>query len=283
MNPQEDAARVEWLEKAILDRFSGIERFRRLFAQLLRDSIDSVIDAPHTGRFRIHEIEKTEKTYLGTKIEIRFRHLLDVSRGSVLDLNIDGLEVDVKNTVASNWTIPPEAMGHPCVLISSDERRAVCSVGLLVIREECLNAGKNRDQKSTLSRAGLSRVRWLLRNDPYPKNFWETIDEETLQGIVSAGRGSKRLAALFRLVQGKPVTRSIVEALGQQKDSLKRLRKNGGARDELMEEGIALLWGEKDRALIERLQLPECSRDEFISYQPKLDEEIQLLREAGHL
>lgn len=281
--PQEDAAILDWLEGAILNRCKGMETFKKLFTQLLRDSIDSVIDAPHTGRFRIHEIEKTEKTYLGTKIEIRFRHLLDVSRGYVLDLNIDGVEVDVKNTVATNWTIPPEAMGHPCVLISSDEQRAVCSLGLLVIREDCLNPGKNRDQKSSISRVGLSRVRWLLRNNPYPKNFWETIDEATLQGIVSAGRGTKRLAALFRLVQGKPITRSIVEALGQQKDSLKRLRKNGGARDQLIEEGIALLWGEKDRALVKRLQLPECSRDEFISFKPELDEDIQLLRDAGHL
>lgn len=79
--PQEDAARLDWLEGAILGRCMGMETFKRLFTQLLRDSIDSVIDAPHTGRFRIYEIEKTEKTYLGTKIEIRFRHLLDVSRG----------------------------------------------------------------------------------------------------------------------------------------------------------------------------------------------------------
>ncbi len=229
------------------------------------------------------EIEKTEKTYLGTKIEIRLRHLLKATKGDVLDLRIDGTEVDIKNTVASQWTIPPEAIGHPCILIRSNEAKALCSVGLLVIREVYLNPGKNRDQKKTISKEGMGHVRWILRDTPYPQNFWEFFEPAIHKAITAPRGGRARLTELFRLVQKRPISRTIVESVAQQMDSLKRLRKNGGARDQLAREGIAIFWGKNDRDLIGRLGLPPCSIDEFVAYKPELENEIQWVRDAGHL
>ena len=280
---EQDEALVTSLENKLLKLTGGPERFEREFCKMLRNSIDSVIDANHTGRLRLSEIEKTEKTYLGTKIEIRLRHLLRATKGDILDLKIDGTEVDIKNTVASQWTIPPEAIGHPCILIRSNETKALCSVGLLVIREVFLNPGKNRDQKKTISKAGMSHVRWILQDTPYPQNFWEFIEPAIHKAITSPRGGTARLAELFRLVQKRPISRTIVESVAQQKDSLKRLRKNGGARDQLAREGIAIFWGKNDRDLIDRLGLPFCSTDEFVAYQPQLENEIQWVRDAGHL
>lgn len=261
----------------------GSERFKSDIPLLFRQSIDEVIDTPRSGRFTLGELEKTEKTYIGTKVEILLRNHLKLPKGSKLDLLIDGVEVDVKNTVMSNWTIPSEAMGHPCLLLKEDEDRAVCSFGIIVIRDYVLNAGENRDKKRSISKKGLEGVLWLLRNHPYPENFWQSLAADIRRQITSPAGGTERVANLFRLIQNRPVSRSIVQGLTQQKDYMKRIRRNGGARDQLARESIAILWGQKDGELIRKMGLPKCGASEFISYQPKNSDEEQLLRIAGHI
>lgn len=239
-----------------------------------------MIDSKRSGRFTLDELEKTELTYIGTKVEILLRNYLKLERGDKLDLKIDGIEVDVKNTVRSQWTIPMEAMGHPCILIRAQERRALCWFGLLVIREPYLNKGKNRDQKRTISELGRQRIRWLLEAAPYPPNFWERIGAEGKNAITTPRGGTDRIAALFTTVQQKPISRNVVEALARQKDYMKRIRGNGGTRDILSPLGIAILWGKNDRELIEELGLPSCTNDEFISFKAVKDADISLLRRA---
>jgi len=280
---EQDAALVARLESAILHVVGGPEAFATKFGRMIRNVLDAVIDTPHSNRFTLKEIEKTEKTYIGTKVEIRLRHLLEAVRGQRLDLLIDGVEVDVKNTIGTQWSIPPEAVGHPCILIRLNEPLAICSFGLLVIRDHLLNQGRNRDNKGGISLEGLAQTRWILRNAPYPPNFWERLDTETQAAVRRPRAGTARLAALFRLVQRTPIPRSVIESLAQQRDPLKRLRKNGGARDSLDRDGIILLWGRNDRELIRRLGLPECGADEFISLQAGSDSERQILADFGKL
>ncbi|MFO0504414.1 MAG: NaeI family type II restriction endonuclease [Acidobacteriota bacterium] len=226
-------------------------------------------------------------TYIGTKVEIRLRHLLGAPKGKRLDLLIDGVEVDVKNTIHKQWSIPPEAIDHPCILIRINEKTALCSLGILVVREHLLNQSKNRDDKKGISRAGLSQVKWILHDEPYPKNFWEEQDPVIQAAIKSPRGGTERLATLFRLVQRTPIPRSVVESVAQQKDPLKRLRRNGGARDILSKEGITLLWGRNHRDVIRRLGLPPCGSDEFISLKPSVEEHrlldaaLESLAESG--
>ncbi len=249
---------------------------------LLRQAIDEVIDSRRTNRYTLNQLEKTEKTYLGTKIEILLRNALQFEHGKVLDLSIDGIEVDVKNTVGTQWTIPLEAVEHPCILIRADEANALCWFGLLVIREEHLNPGKNRDQKRSISAAARKRIHWLLEKTKYPENFWASLGTAAAE-ITGLSGGTERIAALFRYVQGRRISRNAVEALARQKDYMKRIRRNGGARDLLSPEGIAILWGKKDQALIEALGLPQCTRDEFISFKPVTEADLTLLRAAGHI
>lgn len=200
-----------------------------------------------------------------------------------MDVLVDGVEVDIKNTVNNSWSIPHEAVGNVCLLVREDEKRARCWVGLTVIRPENLNAGINQDGKKTISAGGRLHVHWILENEPYPENFWQQIPPETRKEVMGAKSPTKRVAALFRLIQKQPISRSHVLALGHQKDGMKRLRKNGGARDALSREGIAILWGKNDRALIKELGLPHCTSDEFISFKPQKPEEIQLLKRSGHI
>ena len=271
------------LEEAILRHAGGYDKFVTEIPPLLRQAIDEVIDSARSGRFTLEEIEKTEKTYIGTKIEILLRNHLKMQKGQILDLSIDGIEVDIKNTIGTNWTIPGEALGHPCILLKAQESKAICSFGIIVIRDELLNPGKNRDGKRSISKVGLEHVHWFLRDEPYPPNFWQGLPVKTRTEVTGPRGGTERIAALFRSVQGKPISRLIVQGLAQQHDYMKRLRRNGGARDHLAREGIAILWGEKDRDLIQTLGLPTCGNEEFISYKPTAQIEIDLLREAGHI
>ena len=271
------------LEDSILSHAGGTARFRKTIPVLIRKAIDEVIDSARTNRFTLDETEKTEKTYLGTKIEILLRNYLEMQKGKILDLLIDGVETDIKNTIGSTWTIPAEAIGHPCILIKAQESKAICSFGLIVIRDEVLTAGLNRDGKRAISKAGLDHVHWLLRNEPYPENFWQNIDSELRREITTPRGGTERVAMLFRRMQGRAVSRLLVQAVAQQRDYMKRIRRNGGARDLLAPEGIAILWGKKDRELIHRLGLQGCGPDEFQSFKPVLPDDIALLRSAHHI
>jgi len=253
------------LEDAIYESAGGQKKFEEDIPAMLRQAIDEVIDPSRSKRFMLKEIEKTEKTYLGTKIEILLRHTLGLERGAKLDLIIDGVQVDVKNTVGSAWTIPNEALGHPCILISTNEAKALCSFGLIVIRAEVLNAGRNRDQKTTIKKSELKNVHWLLKDAPYPPNFWLSLEPEVRRSIVTPRGGTDRVAMLFRLYQKQPISRKLIVALAQQDDPMKRLRKNGGARDQLELERVIILSGKTQRKKIAEMGLPFCRPDEFIS------------------
>jgi hypothetical protein len=63
---------------------------------------------------------------------------------------------------------------------------------------------------------------------------------------------------------------------------MKRVRRNGGARDILDQKRIAILWGSGDSALIARLNLGRVSKTEFISYAPQNARELALIRSHGH-
>lgn len=63
---------------------------------------------------------------------------------------------------------------------------------------------------------------------------------------------------------------------------MKRLRKNGGARDILSPKGIAILYSETDRELMHALGLSVGYR-EFMSHRARDQTELNLLRAAGKI
>jgi Restriction endonuclease NaeI len=278
-----DYATLAPLAAAIQSRAGGAAGFAAGVPPLFRQAVDEVIDAPRTNRFTIVELEKTEKTYLGTKVEILLRDFLKLPKGRVLDLSVDGVEVDIKNTMQRAWTIPLESHNHPALLLRLNEAAALCDVGLVVVRPAYLNAGQNRDAKRTLSAEGITNIWWLLRRHPYPPNFWEVLPEAGRREIFAAGSASSRLALLFAKLQRQPISRLQVQAVAQQHDYMKRLRRNGGARDSLAAAGIVLLSGRTDSSLISALGLAPVTVEEFISLSPETDRERALLKAAGQV
>ena len=79
-----DFADLSSLEADLFAAVDGRERFEEKLRSFFRSAIDEVIDTARTGRFFLSDLEKTEKTYLGTKFENLLRDWLVVPRGVVL-------------------------------------------------------------------------------------------------------------------------------------------------------------------------------------------------------
>jgi Restriction endonuclease NaeI len=272
------------LEGDLLSAVGGKDLFEEKLRSFFRSAIDEVIDTARTGRFFFKDLEKTEKTYLGTKFEILLRDWLQVPRGILLDLLIGEREVDVKSTTGggSGWMIPPEALDQFCILLRVNESLAKCAVGIACARPAYMRAGENRDQKTSFSAAGTRNIWWLVSDFSYTPNFWSCIGDELRNQIMQSGRGTKRLAALFEHCLGMPVSRVQVAAIAAQDDFMKRLRKNGGARDLLAPKGIAILYSETDRDLMRQLGLSFGYR-EFLSHRPHDEAEASIMRAAGKI
>ena len=279
----DDQSLLQYIADVLRRSVSDPDGIEGATAQLIRRAVDEVIDAPRTKRLILAECEKTEKTYLGTKIEILFRDAIGQPKGQFLDLDLGGVDTDIKHSIGTAWMIPKEAIGKPCVLITENELTARFSLGVILCRPENLTAGGNRDQKLQISAFGRSQALWIALNMPYPKNIWQGFDPDLLALINSHRGGAARVAELFRKVLHTPIPRSAIPAIAPQLDPLKRVRANGGARDILRPEGIAILWGRKDRSTISELNIGPVLSDEFISIRPDNERDLDILRREGHL
>ena len=277
-----DFSDLAGLEADLFKAVDGREVFYEKLRSFFRSAIDEVIDTARTGRFFLSDLEKTEKTYLGTKFEIHRSDWLGVPKGVVLDLQIGGREVDVKSTTGggSGWMIPPEAIDQLCVLLRVNEVDSTCAVGIVRARPAYLRASKNRDAKTSFSAAGRANIWWLAQDFSYTQNFWALISDETREFIMEPRGGTHRLARLFSECLEVPVSRVLIASIAAQDDFMKRIRKNGGARDILSPKGIAILYSEIHRDVMRELGLTFGSR-EFVSYKPRNEVEAQKLRSAG--
>jgi hypothetical protein len=78
-----------------------------------------------------------------------------------------------------------------------------------------------------------------------------------------------------------PISRKQAEAIARQKDFMKRLRGNGGVRDVLGPEGIALLSGTFDINLLRRFGFNNMGSDEFVAYPVTDPQELAVIRGTG--
>ncbi|ULR50923.1 NaeI family type II restriction endonuclease [Streptomyces deccanensis] len=236
------------------------------FGQVIRQSIDEVLDGQRTGRFNIRDLEKTEKTYLGTKVEIITRAEFGLNRGKSMDFSVCGHDVDSKFTIGSNWTIPREADQHICLLIKADDHRGTFRVGLLRIRDDLMNAGENRDRKRSPSAAGRAAIRWIVPDGRLPENILLRLSESDREAIFKNTKsGQSRTNELFRCprAQGRIVNRNTVLTVARQDDSLKRVR---DARNQLRSAGIIILGHQGQHPHIARsLDLPVPSKGTWVA------------------
>lgn len=274
------------LRDAIAHRAGGIQTLKSKFPELVREAVDFVLDPVRTARTRVTDLDNVEKTFIGLKLEHFVRDMLDVPKG-LRDLVIDGIDVDIKNTVGNNWSIPQETYrsSEPCLLMSINDNAWKCSLGLIIARPEYLHGGKgNRDTKKGVSAMGRENILWILENADFPPSRFQGLNMDRFRELRNIHGGSERAAQFWRENLRHVVHRNVIEALlFDQRDPMKRLRGNGGASDILRQENMAILIGYRldEKRLAEALGIPNLKTDEVVGLAPRSEREWQLMRDAG--
>ncbi|WP_328925901.1 NaeI family type II restriction endonuclease [Streptomyces sp. NBC_00190] len=212
------------------------------FASVLRDTIDQLLNGEVTGRFDWKTLFKTEKTHAGTLVEINLQRAFKFDDGVEMDYRIAGVDVDCKYSQAfGGWMIPPEAMGHLCLLVWADDYTSRWSAGLLRIDEAWLNRGSNRDLKLTVKAEHRNKILWLWHEAELPENVLLHLTAQTRDAILSSASGQQRVNELFRRVQNRRIGRGVVRTVATQRDYMARVREaKGRARTVLREEGLLI-------------------------------------------
>ncbi len=254
-------------DAALYEVYAALQQIPNLQATIgrsLRQAFDEVIDGARTGRYCIEQLEKTEKTYIGTKVEIVLRNELELERGQILDNLICGHEVDTKFSLSGNWMIPREAVGELCILVRADDNTGLFSVGLLRMSPAMLTNGQNQDGKKSVSAAGKQCISWIIYRAPMPRNFLLDLPDSKRTQIMSPRSGMERIRELFRNVTGQIIPRSAIEQVAQQKDPLRRARQ---AKAYLLPEGFQVLCAtyEEDRAEFHRSGFTRFRDDDWLS------------------
>jgi hypothetical protein len=255
-DPELDKAKAELL---------AIPDFKRRAALAIRRTLDMLLDGPNTGRYRWDQLHKTEKTHCGTLVEINLQREFKFADGIKLDYSIAGVDVDCKYSHGKSWMIPPEAFGKLCMVVAASDQDGVWSLGIVRVRDEYLNKGRNRDIKATLNPLGRSNIHWLFHEAPLPENVLLRLAPADIDVIFSQPSGQRRLKELFLRAQGRIIRRAVVGTVAQQLDFMRRARRGGGARD-LADQGIVVLgqYGLHQQAAFD-LGLPVPGDGEFVS------------------
>jgi hypothetical protein len=243
-------------------------------ANVLRDTLDQLYDGQHTGRWCFEQLHKTEKTHMGTLVEINLHREFGFNDGNATDYRIADVEVDCKYSMTfGGWELPPEVIGHICLLVTAKDSENSWSAGLLRIQDTYLRAGMNRDAKRQLAASSRSNIRPLWPNHGRLKeNLFLHLEPQARERIFNARgkrgqlNGQARTNELFRLVRGRIIRRAELATVAQQDDFMKRARGNGGARTELRTEGILVLGHQdNDPKVAAALGLEIPKKGEFIS------------------
>ena len=243
-------------------------------ARVLRDTLDQIYDGQHTGRWDYNQLYKTEKTHVGTLVEINLHRQFEFMDGTTTDYRIAGVEVDCKYSMNyGGWELPPEAMDHICLLVTANDKQSSWAAGLIRVKELLLRTGSNRDAKRQLSASSYVYIRKLWPdNRRLAENLFLNLDADIRERIFSARanrgnqHGQARVNELFRLVQHRIIRRAELATVAQQDDFMKRARGNGGARTTLRPEGILVLGHQdNDPAVAAALGLPVPKKGELVS------------------
>jgi hypothetical protein len=238
------------------------------FGGVIRETFDQIYDGQRTGRWDPSQLNKTEKTHIGTLVQINLQKEFEIPDGAELDYNICGLEVDIKfSGTLYGWMIPQEMYAkygpQLALVVSADDYASRWAAGVVRTEPRYLTVGEgNQDKKRSLSNEGRDRVLWV-RHGTLVANSLLHMDEESRTHILETTSGQEAINRLFRSQQGILINRATVLTVAQQDDPLKRVR---DARIHLKPEGI-VIFGHYDPHPSDavRLGLPRPSLGRFVS------------------
>ncbi|MDC9003260.1 NaeI family type II restriction endonuclease [Mycobacterium marinum] len=258
---------------AVVDELYRLDPVGDRVAGVLRDTFDQLYDGQHTGRWNFNDLHKTEKTHMGTLVEINLHREFDFDDGDTTDYRIAGVQVDCKYSMKLfGWMLPPEVIDQIAMLVTANDGDSTWQAGVVRVVPEATRAAQNRDAKTSLSALGRKGIRWLWPDHRgLAPNLFHQLDSATRDAIFNArsrsGRhGQARVNELFRRVHGRIVRRAELATVAQQDDFMKRARGNGGARTALRPEGILVLGHQgNDPVVAAALGLPVPRKGELVA------------------
>jgi hypothetical protein len=209
----------------------------------IREALDQIYDGQRTGRWDYTQLLKTEKTHVGTLVEIWLQREFGFADGVDLDYRIAEVDVDCKWSLnLYDWEIPQEMYSRGdkiALLVWANEYTARWASGLIRIGEDVLKPlGRQRDGKRRLNDRGRDRILWIAPGADLVKNTLLHVgDPRKLDLIAYATGGQTAVTNLFRELTDELVNRATVLTAAQQVDGAKRVR---DARTQLRPEGIVI-------------------------------------------
>lgn len=254
---------------AVHDEFQRVTGAVDLIGEAIRDAFDQAYDGQNSGRWDYRQLNKTEKTHIGTLVQINIHRYLTLADGLDLDYRVAGVEVDCKwSRMVGEWEIPEEMYlkdGPQLALViwGNDYTSRWCA-GLIRIHESNLRPkGHQRDRKRKLNPAALDQIVWLKRDGRLVPNQLLAMTAHTRQTVLGQRSGQACVDSLFRELQGEIVTRASVLTAAMQDDPMKRAR---DARKRLKHEGIVIFGHYLPHPdLAEALELPRPGVGSFVS------------------
>jgi hypothetical protein len=223
-----------------------------------------VLDGERTGRYDLNTLGKSEKVYLGSRVE----HFLWEAWGLKGRKHASIASVPLKFTWTSTWVLAPEHIGRVCLLVRASDTQSRWDLGVLDVTPEHVNQGRNRDGKQTLSAAGRGAIQWLFKDAPLPENVLLHLDQQSLAQALSPdddvpNAAQARTNNLFRVAQGRLLDHAAVQTVAMQADAPKRVR---DARRHLRREGILILGHQLSHPQIaETLGMPRPLKGQWVS------------------
>lgn len=143
---------------------STISENPAIASKAMRAALSSALWAEYTGYTSIKQLSKTEKTVIGTRIERAIKKEFNMGDSqSILDIEFkNGTYADIKTTCRNNWMIPPECVGHNCILIKYDDNSY--SMGAFKAKSEFLTEGTNQDRKRTIKASEKRNIVWFIND-----------------------------------------------------------------------------------------------------------------------
>ncbi|GAA3947567.1 NaeI family type II restriction endonuclease [Actinoplanes auranticolor] len=235
----------------------------------IREALDQIYDGQRTGRWDYTQLLKTEKTHVGTLVEIWLQREFGFADGDDLDYMIAGVDVDCKWSLnLYEWEIPQEMYSRGdkiALVVWANDYTARWASGLIRISESVLRPpGRQRDGKRKLNDRGRDRILWIEPSANLVENtLLHVHDPAKLELIAYAAKGQTAITNLFRELTGQLVNRATVLTAAQQVDGAKRVR---DARKHLRPDGVVIFGHyEPHPRMAADLGLPPPTLGRFVS------------------
>jgi hypothetical protein len=251
----------------VYDELYAIEAVE-IIPELIRETFDQIYDGQRTGRWDYRQLNKTEKTHVGTLLQINVQKALLVDDGDELDYKIAGVDVDCKWSMTSyGWEIPREMYirgPRIALVVWANDYTARWAAGLIRVEEHYLRPlGRQGDRKRRLNSDGCDRVLWLCDGGDIVQNTLLNLPRQQRQQILGNRSGQSCVNALFAELQRRLIDRATVLTAAMQDDAMKRAR---DARKALRPNGIVIFGHYQPHPrLAEDLGLPKPVLGTFVS------------------